>query len=41
MDEEVSHMRRRWLLGALVLAIPVIVFAIAIAPTAVEYAVML
>lgn len=34
-------MRRRWILGALVLTIPVIVFLIAIAPTAVEYAVML
>lgn len=33
-------MRRRWILGAIVMAIPVIVFLVAIAPTAVEYAVM-
>ena len=30
-------MKRRWLFAALVLAIPVIVFLVAIAPTAIEY----
>jgi hypothetical protein len=36
-DEEVSEIRRRWILGALILTIPVIVFLIANGATAIEY----
>jgi len=37
VDEEVSEMRRRWILGALMLTIPVIVFLLANGATAIEY----